>query len=96
MNPKQLIAAVAMFAATGAVFAQATEYVNPAANFVSTKTRAQVYEELKQAQANGTYVTAGSEDFPGQTEILARSHRISGEATGLARDSKPQSNVSGS
>jgi hypothetical protein len=42
MNPKQLIAAVAMFAATGAVFAQATEYVNPAANFVSTKTRAQV------------------------------------------------------
>jgi hypothetical protein len=51
---------------------------------------------LKQAQANGTYVTSGSEDFPRQTEILARSRRISGEATGLARDSKPQSDMSGS
>jgi hypothetical protein len=95
MNPKQLIAAVAMIAASGAVFAENTEFVEPAANFVSAKTRAQVYEELKEAQANGTYVTGG-EESPGQAEMLARSHRKD-DATGLARDSeKPRSTMSGS
>jgi hypothetical protein len=95
MNLKQLIAAVAVFAASGAVFAEQTEIVEPAKNFVSTKTRAQVYEELKQAQANGVYVTGG-EEAPGQAEMLARSHRED-DATGLASDSKkPQSTMSGS
>jgi hypothetical protein len=95
MNLKQLITAVAMFAASGAVFAEQSEFVEPAANFVSTKTRAQVYEELKQAQASGTYVTGG-EESPGQAEMLARSQRKD-DATGLASDSKkPESNMSGS
>jgi hypothetical protein len=53
MKAKHLIAAVAVFAAAGSVFAQQTEFVAPDANFVSTKTRAQVVSELKQARANG-------------------------------------------
>jgi hypothetical protein len=40
-----------------------------------------VYEELKQAQASGTYVTGG-EESPGQAEMLARSQRKD-DATGL-------------
>lgn len=51
MNAKHLIAAVAVLASTGSVLAQ--EYVDPAANFVSTRTRAEVIAELKQTQADG-------------------------------------------
>jgi len=54
MNAKRLIATVAVFAATGSVFAQQTETVDPAANFVSTRTRAEVIAELKQARADGS------------------------------------------
>jgi Domain of unknown function (DUF4148) len=53
MKAKHLIAAVAVFAATGSVFAQQTEFVAPDAKFVSTKSRAQVAAELKQVRANG-------------------------------------------
>jgi hypothetical protein len=54
MNAKKLTAAVIMFAAAGATFAQNAEFVAPDANFVSSKSRAEVIAELKQAQANGT------------------------------------------
>lgn len=53
MNAKHLIAAVAVLAANGAAIAQ--EFVEPGVNFVSTRTRAEVMAELKQAQANGIY-----------------------------------------
>jgi hypothetical protein len=53
MNAKQLIAAVAMLAATGAAFAaDNTEYVE-FGKAKSTKTRAEVRAELKQAYAEG-------------------------------------------
>jgi len=52
MNAKHLVAAFAVLATTGSVLAQ--EFVDPAANFVSTRTRAEVVAELKQAQADGT------------------------------------------
>lgn len=58
MNAKQLIAAVAVFAATAPVFA--AEWVD-FSNVVSTKTRAEVVTELKQAQANGALAAAQSE-----------------------------------
>ena len=58
MNAKQLIATVAVFAATTPVFA--SEYVD-FSKFVSTKTRAEVVAELKQAQADGTLAAARSE-----------------------------------
>lgn len=58
MNIKQLIAAVAVFAAGAPAFAG--EYVDYS-NFASTKTRAEVVAELKQAQADGTWAAAKSE-----------------------------------
>jgi len=60
MNAKQLIATVALFAATGAAFAQSTEYADPAAGFVSTKTRAEVRAELAQAQREGYSANIGT------------------------------------
>jgi hypothetical protein len=53
MNVKNLIAAVAVLSATGSVFAQTGEYIEPAPS-VSTKTRAEVIAELNQAYADGT------------------------------------------
>lgn len=57
MNVKQLIAAVAVLAATGSAFAQQTEFVAPDANFMSSKSRAEVMAELNQAQAQGVLAT---------------------------------------
>lgn len=54
MNAKQLIAAVAMVAATGAVFAQSQDYAAPDAHFVPAKTRAEVTADVHHAYADGT------------------------------------------
>lgn len=53
MHAKHIIAAFAVLAANGAAMAQ--EFVEPGVNFVSTRTRAEVNAELKQAQADGTH-----------------------------------------
>lgn len=53
MNAKKLAAAAIMFAAASTAFAQRTEFVVPDANFVSSKTRAEVMAELKQAKESG-------------------------------------------
>jgi len=58
MNAKKLIAAVAVFAATGSAFA--SEWVD-FSDFRSTKTRAEVVAELKQAQGQGQL--AGNSEF---------------------------------
>ena len=47
MNVKNLIAAVAVFAAAGSAFAQQTEFVAPDAGFKSSLTRAEVREEAR-------------------------------------------------
>ncbi|OGB27590.1 MAG: hypothetical protein A3I66_06875 [Burkholderiales bacterium RIFCSPLOWO2_02_FULL_57_36] len=52
MNARKLTAAVIIFAAAGAASAEPKEFVAPDADFVSSKTRAEVMAELKQAQAN--------------------------------------------
>lgn len=90
MKTKQLIVTAAMLIATGAAFAQQTESVAPDANFVSTKSRAEVIAELKQAQANGVYAVGG-EEFPGQ--IAVKNTRSRSEAVQSAGNKK--SNVSG-
>ncbi|MDB5842051.1 MAG: hypothetical protein JWQ23_4003 [Herminiimonas sp.] len=64
MNAKQLIAAFAVLTAAGSASAQFTEHVAPDANFVSTKTRAQVISELNQAYAEGTLVTVDGANYP--------------------------------
>ena len=53
MNVKNLIAAVAVFAAAGSAFAQQTEFVAPGAGFKSTLTRAEVRRDLASAQSQG-------------------------------------------
>lgn len=52
MNAKHLVAAFAVLAATGSVFAQ--DFVTPDANLVSTRTRAEVIAEIAQARADGS------------------------------------------
>lgn len=58
MNAKKLIAAVAVFAATSSAFASEWVDFN---DFQSTKTRAEVAAQLKDAQASGNYVVGGRE-----------------------------------
>lgn len=53
MYTKQLIATVFMCAAAGAVMAQSHEFVAADAGFHSTKSRAEVITQLKQAQSAG-------------------------------------------
>jgi hypothetical protein len=60
MNAKNLIAAVAVFAAGSSFASEATAWPE-LENFKSTKSRAEVVAEMKQAQANGTYVAGGVE-----------------------------------
>jgi predicted RNase H-like HicB family nuclease len=74
MNAKNMIAAVAVFAAAGSVFASELTPWPELENFKSTKTRAEVIAELKQAQANGTYVAGGTET-PELVPALAKTTR---------------------
>jgi hypothetical protein len=53
MNVKNLIAAVAVFAAAGSAFAQQAEFVAPDAGFKSNLTRAEVRQDLAGAQSQG-------------------------------------------
>ena len=53
INLRNLVAAAALFAATGAAFAQQTEFVAPDAGFRSSLTRAEVRQDLAQAAADG-------------------------------------------
>ena len=56
-----MIAALALFAAAGSVFAADTNEWADFSNFVSTKARADVVAELKQAQTDGTLAASQSE-----------------------------------
>ncbi|HEY8608455.1 MAG TPA: DUF4148 domain-containing protein [Noviherbaspirillum sp.] len=58
MNAKKIFAAVAVFAAANSAFA--AEWVE-FSDFKSTRTRAEVIAEMKQAQADGTYAAARQE-----------------------------------
>jgi hypothetical protein len=51
MNVRNLIAAVAVFAAAGSAFAQQTEFVAPDAGFKPALTRAEVRQDLARAQS---------------------------------------------
>lgn len=62
MNAKKIIAAVAVLAAANSAFAAEWVEFN---NVQSTRTRAEVVAELKQAQADGTYA-ALRQEYEGQ------------------------------
>jgi len=92
MNAKHFIAAFAVLAANGAAFAQ--EFVEPGVNFVSTRTRAEVIAELKQAQADGTYQVLDT-DYPiikqtgtpkSRAEVLAELKQAQSDGTYYVSD----------
>ncbi|HYD63248.1 MAG TPA: DUF4148 domain-containing protein [Noviherbaspirillum sp.] len=56
MNAKNLIAAAAIFAATGSAFAQGNSEFVEFTDFVSTKTRAEVKAEIQQAATTPEFV----------------------------------------
>jgi hypothetical protein len=72
MNVKNLIAAVAVFAAAGSAFAQQTEFVAPDAGFQSTLTRAEVRQDLAQAASEGT---VAQRQHDGQDTVYAAASR---------------------
>jgi hypothetical protein len=72
MNIKNLFAAAAIFAAAGSAFAQQTEFVAPDAGFHSTLTRAEVRQELVQAQSQGT---TAMREHDGQDAVYAKSDK---------------------
>ena len=72
MNVKNLIAAVAVFAAAGSAFAQQTEFVAPDAGFQSRATRAEVRQELAQAASDGAIV---QRQHDGQDTVYAAGSR---------------------
>jgi hypothetical protein len=89
MNVKNLIAAVAVFAAAGSAFAQQTEFVAPDAGFKPSVTRAEVRQDMASASREGataqrqhdgqdTVYAAGSQsrqDVRAEAIKSARSHR---------------------
>lgn len=63
MNAKHLIATIALTVAAGSVFAQSKESIPADANFVSTKSRAEVIAELKDAYNWGMLGTRDGADW---------------------------------
>jgi hypothetical protein len=72
MNVKNLIAAVAVFAAAGSAFAQQTEFVAPDAGFTSTQTRAVLRQDLAQAANLGAIA---QRQHDGQDTVYVASNR---------------------
>ncbi len=71
MHAKQLIASVALFATAGSVFAQALDYEVPNANFVATKTRAEVVAEMKLGQATRPQAAPAVASGKTRAEVIA-------------------------
>ena len=84
MNTKQITAAIVLFAAAGAAMAESP--FPPETKFVSTKTRAEVVTELKQAQAQ--HLIANDSNYP--IVIQARSPLSQGK---LLSQSKQDSSI---
>ncbi len=92
MNVKQLIAAVAVFAAAGSAFADVTGNFTDFVNMPSSKTRAEVVAELQQAQTQGTYV-AGGEAFVTPSSQLAANTATQSNAAVVATPAKTRAQV---
>jgi thiol:disulfide interchange protein len=89
MNTKQITAAIVLFAAAGAAMAEAP--YPPETKFVSTKTRAEVIAELKQAQAQ--HLIANDANYPiviqartplSHDEVVSQSKQVSNNLYGGA------------
>ena len=88
MNTKQLIAAVAVFAAAGSAFADANGTSTNYTNVPATKTRVEVAAELKQAQGQ-----APTPEWVDSSSFVAKSTRtrdeVRAEALEYAKARKP-------
>ena len=93
MTTTQLIAAGVLLAASAIARAAGPEFVDPAEGFKSTRTRAEVNEELRQARLAGSHV--GSESYPGETELMARARQVHESRTELAGEAKPETTLAG-
>lgn len=89
MLVKKLIAAVAVFAAAGSVYAQQTEFVAPDAGVKSTLTRAEVRQEMLSAYRDHAMV---QQQHTGQDPVYAKGQRsreeVRAEAAEAARQSR--------
>jgi hypothetical protein len=87
MIVKKLMAAVTVFAAASAAFAQQTEFVAPDAGAKSTLTRAEVRQEMLQAYSQGRLV---QQQHTGQDPVYAKSQRSRAEVRAEAREAARQ------
>lgn len=86
MNAKQIVAAIAVFAATGTAFAADNGIFVEHTNVPSSKTRAEVRVELEQARA--AEQIAGNSEFVEHTHVASTRSReeVRGEAVQAARN----------
>jgi hypothetical protein len=75
MTKPRLALIIAMFLTTNYAIAQQTEWADPAASFVPTKTRAEVQAELEQAKADGSYKTLHQEWVEPPTNFVSTKTR---------------------
>lgn len=87
MNAKNLIAAVSLFAAAGSVLADSTYPYVEFTNVPSTRTRAEVMNELKSAQASG--------ELSRQTEYVEHTKVASGKTRAEVRAELEQAYAEG-
>lgn len=89
MLVKKLIAAVAVFAAAGSVYAQQIEFVAPDAGVKSTLTRAEVRQEMVSAYRKHAMV---QQQHTGQDPVYVKGQRsreeVRAEAARAARQSQ--------
>jgi hypothetical protein len=83
MNAKQLIAAIAVFAAAGSAFADVTGTFDDFTNVPSTKTRAEVVAELKQAPAASQVANT---EWVDSSTFIAKSSRTRDEVRAEAKE----------
>jgi hypothetical protein len=86
MNVKQIVAAIAVFAATGTAFAADNGIFVEHTNVPSNKTRAEVRVELEQARSAER--AAGNSEFIEHTQVASTRSRedVRGEAMQAARN----------
>lgn len=86
MNAKQIVAAIAVFAATGTAFAADNGIFVEHTSVPSSKTRAEVRVELEQARA--AEQIAGNSEFVEHTHVASTRSReeVRGEAVQAARN----------
>ena len=90
MLVKKLIAAVAVFAAAGSVYAQQTEFVAPDAGVKSTLTRAEVRQEMVSAYRKHAMV---QQQHTGQDPVYAKGQRSREEVRAEAAEAARQSHA---